>query len=213
MTRLKDIVWQKFNLLTIIKYVGNKKYGCFFLCKCDCGKEKEIQGSLVKRGKVISCGCVRNGKASARLSKHGESKTKLYKVWSHMLQRCHLPKDMGYKNYGGRGITVCDRWRSNFLYFKEDMNETFSPGLELDRIENSKGYYKDNCRWATSKQNNNNKRTNCYLEINGVTKTAMEWSEIHGLNSRCISNRVRAGFLGETALFGIQYLKRLSKHL
>lgn len=211
MTRLKDIIGKKFNMLTVIRSVGFKKYGCFFLCQCDCGKQKEIQGSLVKRGRVVSCGCLAAEKASQRHFKHGASGTKLYKVWKGMIERCYVPKCKNFKNYGGRGILVCDRWKNSFVSFKEDVIEGYSEGLELDRIRNDEGYHQGNFRWVTHKANNNNKRTNCYVEYKGEIKTASEWAEIYDLNSRCISNRVRDGFTGEEAIFGVLFLRRQRK--
>ena len=206
-----NMVGKKYHRLFIVRFTGMVNNQSIFLCKCDCGIEKEIIGSCIKRGLIKSCGCIRKETTKRLHTKHGESKTKFYKVWSHMIQICTMPTIKEYPRYGGRGIFVCKEWLESYLAFKKDVYDGYSEGLELDRKDNNDGYYKENVRWVTHKQNNNNKRSNSYLEINGVIKTAMEWSEIYGLNSRCISNRIKSGYRGIEALYGVQYLKRNSK--
>ena len=114
-----------------------KRYGLY---KCHCGKEFETIISDVKSGKASSCGCLKNT--------HNLSNHRLYQTWSDMMQRCNNPKRKDYKNYGGRGISVCDRWLDieNFI---NDMYPSYQEGLSIDRNDNDKGYSKDNCRWAT----------------------------------------------------------------
>jgi hypothetical protein len=147
---------KKFGRLTIIRlHHHNKHRQSMYLCSCDCGNEKIISGNNIKNGIIKSCGCLR--KEGGRL-KHGYSKTKIYRVWSGIIQRCNNPNNKDYKDYGGRGIVVCKRWLK-FENFLKDMGEV-PFGLTLDRINNDKNYYKKNCRWATWNQQANNRRNN-----------------------------------------------------
>lgn len=211
MIRLK-IVGERFGRLEVLRFSRMQGNLSLFWCKCDCGVEKEVIGSCMKRGLIKSCGCLAAENASKRTRKHGESMTKLYKVWRHMIERCTQPTCKEYKRYGARGIYVCDEWLTDYFKFKSDVGSGYAPGLEFDRPNNNDGYHKGNFRWTTHKVNNNNKRTNCYIEYNGETKTATEWAEIYGLNRKCISERVRHGKKGADAIWGPYYLKRLGKH-
>ena len=138
----------KFNELTAIKFSHKKGTNQVWLFRCDCGKEKIISVDKVKSGHTKSCGCFK--------LKHGMSRTKLHKSWQGMKQRCFNSNRKGYENYGGRGITVCNSWLK-FENFYRDMGKR-PKGLSLDRIDNDKGYCKENCKWSTRKQQNNNTR-------------------------------------------------------
>jgi hypothetical protein len=118
---------------------------------------------------------------------HGESKTKLYRVWRHMIERCNNKNNSEYHNYGERGIMVCEKWRNSFLSFKDwAINNGYKECLQIDRFPNNNGNYEpNNCRWATPRENSNNKRNNTLLTYNGITKTVTQWSDYIGL---CPSN-------------------------
>ena len=128
--------------------------------------------------------------------------TKLYKVWTSMKCRCLNKKDKRYYDYGGRGITVCDEW----LEFKSFMDwayaNGYNDGLAIDRIDNDKGYCPENCKWSTTKEQARNKRTTHYIEIDGVAKSMIEWSEISGTRHGTISTRLRRGWNPKEAVFG-----------
>lgn len=115
--------------------------------------------------------------------------SRLVNVWNGMRQRCNNPNTVNYPRYGGRGITVCERW-GKFNNFYEDMGLSYEPGLTLDRIDNSLGYTPENCRWVTAKQNNNNKRNNRLVTINGETKTLTQWCESLGLRRGTVNQRI-----------------------
>ena len=156
----------------------------FVTCRCDCGKEKNIK--IYEIGlSTLSCGCWSKEQQLKSFFKHGMSKSKAYKNYFSMKQRCYNQKTTAYKDYGGRGITVCDRWlnkENGFKFFLSDMGEKPTPKHSIDRIDVNGNYEPTNCRWADSFTQANNKTTSINIEINGVTKTLKEWSDFYGVN-------------------------------
>jgi hypothetical protein len=130
--------------------------------------------------------------------KHGMYASRIYGLWASMIQRCTNPKNPAYHSYGGRGITVCDRWMI-FENFYTDMGDK-PPKLTLDRIDNSKGYSKENCRWATRHEQGNNRRTNTIISFNGKKQTLSQWSKETNLSPMCIMGRLRSGWPIDKAL-------------
>lgn len=193
-----DLVGQRFGKLTVIgkdkSAQDTKQKRVWWTCQCDCGKMTSVSSDNLKSGNTASCGCLKYTSCLV----HGMTNTSTYKVWSAMIQRCNNSNDPSYRYYGGRGITVCDRWRV-FSNFFEDMGEALD-GLEIDRIDNSKGYYKENCRWVTRKENTRNTRGNRYLEFKGLIKCITEWSELTGINVGTIRDRLNKGWPVDKAL-------------
>jgi hypothetical protein len=180
--------------LTVIRPVRNDGRGFTWFCRCDCGREVVRLGGLLRDGRTQSCGCYRRERISARKRTHNDSgynskRSPLYEIWSGMHQRCTNQKKKNYKNYGGRGIRVCERW-SSYEHFKEDMGSGFRPGLSLDRIDNAGNYEPTNCRWATRKQQSRNQRTNRLITFQGATRTAAEWAEILGVPHKRFLDRI-----------------------
>jgi hypothetical protein len=153
-----DLTGKRFGLLVAIEYLGRARWRC----RCDCGQETRSNGAHLRHGFSRSCGCTRAkaaGQAAARAcTTHGASKTPEFSIWTDMLRRCSDPRRPEFKHYGGRGITVCDRWRESFANFLADMGPRPSPGLTLDRRDNDGNYEPGNCRWATVLEQNRNRR-------------------------------------------------------
>lgn len=187
-------------LLTLLRRIPGTKTAEYL---CECGVTKVLVVSNVGPTKTRSCGCFRKARNTERFTKHGHKKndserTKTYTAWTQMLSRCNDKDRKNYVNYGGRGITVCERWHT-FANFLEDMGE--SPvGLSLDRKDNSRGYCKENCRWATRVEQNNNKRDNVLITHNGITKTQTQWAEEIGVSRETMHWRRKKGWPVEKLL-------------
>lgn len=151
-----------FNYLRIIKEVersglDNRRT---FLCVCKCGNQIKATLHNLKTGNTNSCGCYMKEKTSEAKRTHGLSKTKMYDSWRMMKERCNRKENKDYPNYGGRGIKVCDEWENSYQTFYDDMGESFVNGLTIDRIDTNLGYCKENCKWSTQLEQQNNRRNN-----------------------------------------------------
>lgn len=189
-----DITGQKFNMLTAIRRVPNyKPTGVYWLCRCDCGNECVVKKYDLIHLRQISCNCFQKKSAREKHTIHGGINTKLYPIWVSMKQRCKNPNHCAYHNYGGRGITVCEEWlgKNGFENFRQWSEKSgYREGLSIDRIDNDKGYSPDNCRWATYKEQANNRRGVHKITFNGETHSPAEWSRIVGISETTIKNRL-----------------------
>jgi len=163
-TRLIDLSGRRFGRLTALRRsTSNDSYGRpMWDCRCTCGTTRVVTGSNLRRGNSTSCGCFSAEGTARRSTTHGDTahytKSKEYLAWRHAKHRCFNPKDHAWKNYGGRGITMCDAWKESFEIFLRDMGRC-PPGLTIDRWPNNDGHYEPgNCRWATRLQQNHNRR-------------------------------------------------------
>lgn len=205
MSSAKDVTGQKFGRLTVTSCAGKTPQGqLLWNCVCECGNTHVARGSSLRSGRLRSCGCLRRDEARERFTKHGYGKfvkrTKEYRVWLNMRDRCHNPNNPGWTNYGGRGIRVCSRWNS-FNDFLKDMGKC-PPAKSIDRIDNNGNYEPSNCRWATCKEQANNQRNRKdghYLTINGVNKSAAYWGRIAGVSRNAVLARLKRGWSLEEA--------------
>ena len=204
-----DITGKKFGKLTAIKFDHSIHYTSkkekrqrwirVWLFKCDCGNQTLKRVADVTNGMTKSCGCV--------VRKHGMKGTKFYAVWGLMKCRCYNSNHKSWKDYGGRGIKMETRWLT-FLNFYNDMYKSYFKHVkqygqkktQIDRIYNSKGYSKENCRWVTPSENTRNKRNNHLLTFNGRTLPVVSWAEITGINANTIYKRIENGFSVERTL-------------
>lgn len=196
-----DISGQKFGMLTAVRIVGTTKDGhLLWEFKCDCGSVIARAAGSVKNGSIRTCGCQRQKLNAESKTTHGLSRTPEYQAWKNMLARCYDPASNSYADYGGRGITVCDRWRDSVEAFIEDMGPRPSSRHTIERRENHEPYSPENCVWAERLTQANNKRNNRRIEFDGVTRTLAEWGRVTGLGHAAIQARLSRGWTVEQAL-------------
>lgn len=174
------------------------------LCRCDCGREKLFPLGNVKRGLSKSCGCMRGARVTSAKLQHGHNikgrTTPEYRAWSHAIGRCENPNDAAFANYGGRGITVCRRWRDSFEAFLEDMGPRPSDKHSIDRIDVNRGYEPSNCRWATKHTQDRNRRTNRFIIWRGERICLSDAARQAGVPRRTVEARLYRGWSVEEAL-------------
>jgi len=202
------LVGQRFGKLTLLSLfqttVTPRK--TLAICLCECGQKRNVWVANLKSSNTRSCGCYQRESTTT----HGQSgaiKTQVYTAWDNMRKRCSNPRRKDYHNYGGRGITVCERWNSFELFFA-DMGNPPSKEHSLDRIDNNGPYCPENVRWATKSQQMNNRSDSRYLTHDGTTATAAEWSRIIKLTSQVIRKRLRLGWSTAEALTTAVHEKR-----
>lgn len=177
----------------------------YLICRCTCGTEKQVRKDHLRYGKILSCGCLHKEKSSARahiLHKanitHGLTDAPIHRIWFAMRSRCQNPKNIAFKDYGGRGIRLCERWQK-FENFVEDMG--LPPAQHtIERINNNGHYEKKNCKWATRQEQGNNRRDNRRINLDGITKTIAQWSRETGIHQNTITNRMEHGHPPEIIL-------------
>ena len=203
MPELKDLTGRRFGSWTVLYRMDDHvtKSGYKFtrwMCKCDCGTERPVLANALNSGKTNSCGCLHREIAKQvchdNFVTHGESKSRLYKIWSYMKKRCTNPNASNYADYGGRGITVCSQWLDDYGSFAKWANEHgYQDNLSIDRIDVNGDYSPDNCRWSTMTEQANNKRSNTHIEHNGEVHTISEWSRITGVSTSRIHKGIKRG--------------------
>lgn len=182
---------------TILDYGHIVKGSMAYLnCQCSCGTIRLVRQYCLENGKTKSCGC-RTREINKKLNtKHGLYYNKLYNTWTGMMDRCYNKESKAYKNYGARGIDVCERWH-DIHNFVKDNELLYQENLSIDRIDNNSGYSPDNCRWATQHEQSMNRRNSIYLTFQGTTKPMIEWAEEIGIKYRCLYLRKRRGWSDE----------------
>lgn len=203
--RYADLTGTRFGKLIAVCYAGRTVQGrAIWWCNCDCGGSKQVEATYLKSGKTQSCGCMGTEQRKLAASRQGHALSKAEKpkerrAWNGMLRRCYDIKHPSFIRYGARGITVCAQWRDSFAAFYADMGDAPEYG-SLERIDNSKGYSPGNCRWATRKEQANNRRSNRLLTLDGVTLNVGQWAERLGWNKSTIANRLALGWPVERIL-------------
>lgn len=190
--RARDYTGITLRGLTAIRDIGSTGQKRVWLIRCHCGVEFTMVGSEFGKGKQQSCGCLTSQLISESRATHGMTSHPAYAVWRSMLDRCRLPTHQAWKNYGARGITVCDRWQT-FEMFWADMGPTYVKGLTLDRRDNDGPYSPENCRWATPKEQALNKRGNRRIETPWGRMTVSEASERSGIGVTTLLYRLSRG--------------------
>ena len=193
--RLIDLTGQRFGKLVVTEYAGrNERRESLWMCQCDCGNESIVRGDVLRRGTTESCGC---GKGL----KHGHHRKPWYSSYKAMMERCYLPSSGNYGRYGGKGVTVCEEWHDINKFAEWAEHSGYAPGLTIDRLDPSKGYSPDNCRWATKKQQSNNRKNTIFYTYKGETNALTDWASIFGINRYTLYDRIeKRGWSVERAL-------------
>ena len=199
---VKDITGQRFGKYTVISRVENNKHDmAMWLCQCDCGTQKIVMGSSLRRGLILSCGCYHKEKVSQLQTTHGQSKTRLFHLWQSIKARCNNPNNKHYSYYGGRGISLCPEWESDFSRFAEwAHNNGYDDTLTIDRIDPDKGYEPSNCKWSTRQEQQSHLRNCRIFEINGVSHPLNTWCKIYNMPHETVRKRLEKGWDIEKAL-------------
>lgn len=196
MGKLIDLTGQRFGRLIVVKEAGRDNQGkALWLCKCDCGNSCIVRGEKLRCGETKSCGCYRREATGNQFRKYAQVNKRIYRIWKLMHKRCYNPHDPKYKNYGARGITICQEWIHNFLSFQTwALENGYAEHLTIDRIDVNGPYSPSNCRWATCKVQSNNKTDNVILEYHGEAYTLSEWAQITGIKYSTLAYRASRGW-------------------
>jgi hypothetical protein len=194
-----DLTGQRFGRIVVLHETPKRDKGGNVLweCKCDCGNITCTSSQNLRRGYTKSCGCYNHDIITKDNPKY---KRPLYFIYHSMKCRCYNPNDRAFHNYGARGIKISDAWKTYEKFEKWALKNGYKKGLWLDRINNDLDYSPDNCRWATPKEQQNNKRTNVKVNINGVVKTIHEWADYSGIKPMTIKRRIELGWSAEDLL-------------
>jgi hypothetical protein len=201
--RYNDLTGQRFGRLTVLG-LSEEKFGhnpIYWRCLCSCGKIVEVRGGSLTSGHTVSCGCFQKEVVRNAFIIHGMSGTKIGETWEGIKARCYKEDNKSYKNYGGRGIYICDEWLEDPpKFFTWAENSGYIQGLRIDRIDNDGPYSPENCRWTTNAENQRNKRNNHFITYKGKTQCLAAWSRDTGIPVTTIDSRLRRGCSVEEAL-------------
>lgn len=186
-----DLTRKKFGRLTAIKPTKERNRGIVWECKCDCGKTVYVGANTLSQGGKKSCGCLYN-ETRGRM-KHGKHKDRIYFAYGSMIQRCTNESNPEYRNYGARGITICDEWLGEYgfeKFYDWAIRSGYSENLTIDRINVNGNYEPSNCRWTDILRQQNNKRNNHYISFNGKTQSMADWAREIGISYSALSARI-----------------------
>lgn len=187
----KDLIGEKYGRLTVLNREPNgKAHNTRWKCECQCGNIVIVYASSLRSGATQSCGCL----WKERATKHNMYGTRIYCIWDGMKSRCYNKNHRAFKNYGGRGIKICDEWldKENGIvnFYNWAVQNGYKDNLSIDRIDVNGNYEPNNCRWVDNKTQSNNKRNCCYITYNNETHTAAEWAEILKIDKRTLYSRL-----------------------
>ena len=196
-----DITGNRYGRLTVLGYAYTKEKKAYWTCQCDCGSVVIKQSALIRYGHTRSCGCLHKDQLSEMSRRYNIiAPRRLYQVWHGMLDRCENEKARYFYNYGGRGISICDEWHDYEKFASWALSNGYSDELTIERIDNNGNYSPNNCKWATKKEQENNKRTNHFVTMDGETKTISQWCELYGTKPVTVQSRLRLGWSEEKAI-------------
>lgn len=215
MSKKIDMVGKRFGRLFVESEDGRNKYGeKMYLCKCDCGNAKMVRSHALISGETRSCGCLQKEMVRKSNTIHGDTNSSLYRRYKHMIWRCKNSNCKDYKNYGGRGIRVCDEWEKDYRNFQKwSLENGYREDLTIDRIDVNGNYEPNNCRWITLQEQENNRRDSVYLSFNGITKTASQWSRLLRIRPNKIYYLKRKGLSDENVLMHFPQIAEVLKQL
>lgn len=205
---LVAMVGSKVHRFTIDSYFVGAYSKTMFNCTCECGSKRTVDPRRLLSGETKSCGCFRSEFIAARNTTHDAAYSHDYNLWSHIRQRCENPKNTQYKNYGGRGILMCERWRNCFSTFIADMGPRPSLSHSIDRIDVNGNYEPGNCRWIKKSEQSRNTRTNKWIEIDGQRMILADWGRLSGVKPETISGRIKRGWQPNDAV----WISSIGKH-
>jgi hypothetical protein len=192
--RFVNLTGRTFGFLVVESYAGKQLDAAYWNCRCECGCQKPIAGTSLKRGSSTNCGCKRTEKASAARRTHGMTKSPEFKSWTAMRNRCSDPSNPSYPRYGGAGVTVCERWSKSFANFFADMGRKPTARHQIERKDNSKPYEPGNCGCSPDAEQARNRRTTKFLTHAGLTLCLKDWATHLKLNRNTIPSRLKKGW-------------------
>lgn len=198
MAAFLDLTGHTYGRLTVVSYVSRKPTK--WSCRCSCGNTSVATTINLRSGNTTSCGCVHRERCSVASRTHGQTGSTEYRTWSHMIARCYNPRDTDFKDYGARGITVCDEWHYSFEAFYRDMGPKPSPRHSIERVDNNSGYFAKNCIWGSPIQQANNQRQTIRLTLNGETRSLCDWARKIGVPRDRLYGRICLGWPTERVL-------------
>jgi hypothetical protein len=212
MSNLKDLTNKKFGYLTVIKRApdhiqSNGRHRTKWVCKCQCGNKTIVGTDQLVGNRTRSCGCYHIKRATEANIKHNMAETRIYRIWHNVKTRCFNKNSPRYKDYGARGIRICNEWL-DFKTFYRDMSESYNKHCKkygeknttLDRKNNNKNYCKENCKWSTFKEQANNKRDTHYITFNGETLSIAQMARKYSIPSGTLYRRINDGWKVEKAM-------------
>lgn len=203
--RTRNILGKRFGKLLVVEkakpiLLKSGKHATAWKCLCDCGQEVIVKTNSLIEGHTKSCGCYHDELFKNAVTKHNLSRTRIYRIWAGLFQRCKNKNNPSYKDYGGRGICICEEWNDFENFVEWARQNGYEKKLTLDRIDVNGNYCPTNCRWATPKEQSNNRRDNHFMEYNGKKYTLTEFARENQIDPSVFSYRYRAGWSIEEAI-------------